>query len=469
MVFEGFLTGLANALGIPIGAKFRKGNYTNGSGSDSTRIDFNEEDLNDSLIRGFIDSLIDIAADDVCVGDEPMFYSAEKRGKKSDKKSRQLICDAFNKIAHWVAFDILKSGVSIYTYYLTDDDVLTFFPYVRKVRLYLRPDYSIMVVDDEKDEEVVNCLAFVYYDKSTLVQVDETEQSSSHLELPSFQIMPAGIMTKNAMQSIQDLAKCEKSIQDLRSSTSRVIRFASVEVGLNKGDQQQDMIDDISEGLNANSTDLVSSTEFDDQIPVFPTRKGLGKPEYEEHLPSADLSQLSDLDYFLSKVFLTMRFPKSYADFSQNLSQTAVSMIRGDIRYAKLLKRGRAVIEQSMQMWTAGFPALKNDGVVYMLTQIPSSEDDDLIATMQGYTDFAKDATSFVLEADNKQEAEARLQSLKQLYGISTNAEGIERWTESIQTIITEKYSEQNQQAEGEEDFSTEDGGTPDFTEDFNE
>lgn len=446
---------LANALGIPLGAKFRKGYYTNDKSSSDN--DFNENELDETRIKGFIDSIIDIAKDDVCVGDEPMFFSATKRGNKEDKAKRALISDAFNQIAPWVAFDLLKTGVSVYTYALSDDNKLHFLPFLGKVRLYLKPDYSIMVVDDEKDEEIVNCLAFVYYDKGSLIAVENNEFNLTVEDIPPYQIQPSGIMTKNAMQAVRDLEKCDKNIADLRTSTSRVIRFASVEVGLNKGDQQQDFIDQISEGLNANSSDMVSSTEFDDQIPVFPTRKGLGKPEYEEHLPQANMADLADLDYDLSKLFLAMRFPKSYADFTQNLNQTAVSMIRGDIRYSKLLKRVQGVIEKTVNKFASQFPALVRDGVKYELTQVPSSEDDDLVATLQANTDFAKTATDYVLEAEGKAEAQARLQSLKELFDISTNSEGVEKWMMSIEELIKAKYKDIPD--EGEEFIEGEDEG----------
>ena len=65
----------------------------------------------------------------------------------------------------------------------------------------------------------------------------------------------------------------------------RYIRFATVEVGVNKGDQQAELVEDISEGLNANSQDLQTATVFDDQIQVFPTRKGLGSPEVKRISP----------------------------------------------------------------------------------------------------------------------------------------------------------------------------------------
>ena len=101
-----------------------------------------------------------------------------------------------------------------------------------------------------------------------------------------------GLQVKNSQQAIEDLSNTELAIQRLRNQM-RYVRFASVEVGLNKGDNQQEVVDDISEGLNANSEDLYTTGMYDDNIPVFPTRKGIGTPTLSEYAPTADMGALT--------------------------------------------------------------------------------------------------------------------------------------------------------------------------------
>lgn len=444
MVFEGFLVNLANSLGIPLGAKMRKG-YLNNS---NTQEDELQNLLDDSPIKDFINSIIDITKDDVCIGESPLFYQSQRKRLSSFLKQRcQSLCDSFNDIIEWVAIDLLKVGVSVYTYSVKNDKAI-FRPLLKQVQLYLREDNTIQVVEAESHTEIENVIVFVYYEKSSLEELteDDKDVDSSYLR-----ISPVGIQTKNLLQGALDLQRCENSIARLREQTSKVIRFASVEVGVNSGDKQQAIVDDISEGLNANSEDLVSSPEFDDQIPVFPTRKGLGKPEYEEHYSSADLDKLSDLDYNLSKVFLAMRFPKSYADFSQNLTPTAVSMIRGDIRYAKLLLAVRTNIERTINDFASGIKEIEEAGVKFKLTQVPSSEDDDLIGVLSSYTDFADSALESITAAESEEEALSRLEALRVLYSISTNAEGVEKWAEAVTKVIKSKFKQES--SEGIEDL----------------
>ena len=55
------------------------------------------------------------------------------------------------------------------------------------------------------------------------------------------------------------------------------------------------MVDTISSAINANSTSLVRGTsyqEFDDNIPVLPNRKGLGKAEIVSDIPSQQTYQI---------------------------------------------------------------------------------------------------------------------------------------------------------------------------------
>lgn len=450
MIFEGFLLNLANTLGIPLGARRRKASITNNGG-------YQESDLNidDSPCKDLINSIIDIAKDDVCVGRAPFFYQSEKKRINAALKDRcQVLCDALNKIAPWVATDLLKVGVSSYKYKVLENKKIVFKPLLQECHYILEEDNTVSVFDENGDK-VENVLVFIYYDKSNLVLLEEGDNEGK------VQIVPVGIQTKNLKQALDNLAQTEKNIARLRADTSRVVRFAAVEVGLNKGNQQQSIVDDISEGINANSMDLNDSTEFDDQIPVFPTRKGLGKPEYEEHFSQVNMGDLPDLDYNLSKVTLAMRFPKSYADFSEHLSQSAVSMIRGDIRYAKLLTTCRSLMEETVDEWVKPIKEIQDAKVTFKLTQVPSSEDDDVVQVLAGYTDFASSAWDYIAQAESKEEAEKLLVTLKTLYANSTNQEGVAKYCEALYEAIQAKYDNGGEVGEGGDDGFSDDIGGP--------
>jgi len=223
----------------------------------------------------------------------------------------------------------------------------------------------------------------------------------------------------------------------------KIVRFATVEIGIAKSDRQTEIVDDVSDGINANSQDLLDDAEFDDQLSVFPTVKGVGAPAMVTDAPDFDLGSLSDLDYNLSKAFMALRFPKTYADFTTNLSPTAVSLIRGDIRYNKHITKCQTIIENTINDWLKDIPTLKEKGIKFYLTSLPSPESDEVVNSLHTFTDFSVAALSYILDtAKNKQDAEARLKSLTNLFAQETNIKTVEKWASSIQVVINATYAE---------------------------
>lgn len=448
MIFEGFLISLANTLGIPIGARIRKVNPETSKSLQAVNI------LDDPNIKDFINTIVDITKDDVCVGNAPMYFtSPRKRVSKQVRLTCDKVCKAFNKVASWVATDLLKVGVSVYIPKVKDDGRIVFTPFIEEFSVYLSPDMEVVVIDKDNNE-LQDALVFLYYDKEMLELVQDDSEDDRYKGY--FRVNTAGIQTKNLTKAALDLIKCEAAISRLRAQTSRVIRFASVEVGLSKGDTQQQVVDDISEGLNANSSDLVATEDFDDQIPVYPTRKGLGKPEYEEHYSQADLKQLADLDYYLSKVFMAMRFPKSYADFTQSLSQTAVSMVRGDARYEKLVTTVRSIIQETFNDYMSSIKEVEEAEIVFKLIKLPGADDEDTTTVLSSYTDLAQAVEGYLSVAESKEEMIERLNSLRVLFASSVNDEFLERWYDTMLLVIEAKFAqpETDAQPQDEEGFN---------------
>jgi len=426
---------LAETLGIPLGATRRPA-----KGSSNQSLDGSDATTND-----LVNSVIDITRDDICIGETPLFYKINR--KRVGAKLRQRLDDfteELNSIMSWVAADILKVGYSVYTYEVFKDKddsnpKTVFTPVLDDLNFYLSPKKEI-IVTDSNGTRLENVLVFLYYEKSNLEKCSE----ESDMKIAQMKINPVGLQLKNAKSAVNDLRMTELAIQRWRVQSSKILRFATVEVGVNKGDQNQDIIDDISEGLNANPIDLQQTTSFDDQIPVFPIRKNLGKPEISESALSVNIGELTDLDHNLSKLFLALRFPKTYADFSTALSTTAASMIRGDIRYSKLVSKGRSIIETTLNRFVKGIPALRDLGLIYYLTALPTPEDDDVVDSLQGFTDFSISAIDYILAAGSKDEAKSRLDTLTSLYSQSTNIKAIEKWLRSVMAVIEYRYQDED-------------------------
>ena len=423
MFAEGFILSLANTLGIPIGAKLRKASPSR----DTTNYIKELPDL--------IKAIVSITRDDVCMGENPLFY---KSSRKRLGKNLIEVCDAitstFNKQVSNIAWDILVKGYSTFLYRI-EDGKLQLIPYLDDCIFYL--DFQGNVITADADgKEIHNALTFITYEKSDLTKPDNFDK------VPLLIINPQGLQLRNSSEAIQDLVKAENAIKRLRAQT-RYIRFATVDVGINQGDQQQSVVDDIAEGLNANSQDLQNTDSFDDQIPVFPTRKSIGRPELHESIPSVDVGKLTDLDYYLSKVFLTTRFPKTYLDFSTNLTPAAVTLIRGDLRYAKIVQKCQAVITARINELFESQPALKKAGIVWDIIKTPTSEDADVVATLQGTNQFIQDIFNQIeSSSSDRATAVAVANVMFETYRTSTSLKFVEVMYNRVMDYINEKYAE---------------------------
>lgn len=433
-----FLIGLASTLGIPLGSKRRSADGK----SEESSIETND----------FINSIIDITRDDVCIGETPLFFkSSFRRLPKNFKDKVEELLKELNTIVSWVALDVLKTGTSIYHIELSEEGKVKFIPFLGEHDVYLTKDKEIIVVSNGKTVEDV--LVFLFYEKDML----EIAKLKEHPDI-LFKVKTVGLQLKNAKASLTDLQGTERFIARARAMM-RIVRYATVEVGISKSDRQQEIVDDVSEGLNSNSMDMPQDPHFDDQIPVFPMSKGVGAPKVETDTPNFDLGQLSDLDYNLSKLFLSMRFPKTYADFSQNLSPTAVSLIRGDIRYSKLIGKARSIIENTINSWVSTVPSLKEKNIQFHLTALPTPEADDVTTTLQSFADFTSNAMQFIIDGSTTADAAyAKLKALTSLFAEQTNIKSVERWSDSIKEVIVASFGLGAALPEGEE------GASPDLT-----
>ena len=230
MIGQAFIINLANTLGIPLGAKYLKGSRTNKSQESGSFIE-------DSRVRELLNTVIDITKDDVCVGETPLFYKTKKKrfGKDLREKVDNLTAE-LNRIISGAAVGILKKGYAVYTYtvYQEDSRFIILRPVVKPVEIFL--DYKNDVkVYNEEGVLIENVLAFLFYEEDDLQEVEDTETSKG-----MFKVNPKGLQTKNAKQAMEDLSATERAIQKLRGQM-RYIRFATVEVGLNQGDKNQEM------------------------------------------------------------------------------------------------------------------------------------------------------------------------------------------------------------------------------------
>lgn len=216
----GFLLNLANTLGIPLGAKRKV--VSNPLTSNKSK----KEDPPSQLAV-----IAEITRDDICLTDKPFFYNSSRlRLGKILKSKLDVLTMCLNKIVRSVAFDLLVDGYSVYKLCEKNNEYY-FEPLLGDLDFYL-VDNKVLAVKNNK--VLGDLLIFINYEKRDLEEATLNE----NLVL---KIIPKGFQSRYTKDLIDKLKAAEDSVSRLRAQT-RYIRFATVEVGINKGDQQQDVM-----------------------------------------------------------------------------------------------------------------------------------------------------------------------------------------------------------------------------------
>lgn len=461
--FQGFLLNIMSFLGIPPGTRVRK--------ADSNKdTDWAAKALSS---HDFINTIVDITADDVCIGGCPVYIDGLEELKSPLYSAKlSLLSDAINDIIKWASVDTLKQGVSVYKLVIKKDGTPRLIPLNDSFEFYMNSEGDVVV--ELNGEVKKDLLVFLNYSKESLISLTE---SSTDSKLKGkgylYKIEPEPVQLKHVRSVATDLYMVERAMYRYRVQLSRIVRFAEVEVGLSQGDNEDSCADNASAAVNANSMSLgmTSTTEamdFDDNLPVVPTRKGVGSIEVKSDIPDFSmLKDMPDLEYTINRLFLALRFPKTYSDFNEALNQTAVSLIRGDIRYTRLTDSDRDLLQNTLNTWVFGDKRgdQKLD-LSFKLTTIPSTEDDDVIESLQKYSEFTKESFAFIDEATSESDATIRLKSILILLGDSANLKSIQSWYTQMLEYVSEKFSESEKSDESgseSDEFSSDSGDLEDI------
>lgn len=434
--FEGLSLMLLNFLRIPPGAAVRKSYGAKGN--------LNESEI--ALSDDIINSMVDITVDDVCIGNSPFYLKYDDSIDQKKLEGFEVIQEQLNNIAKWAAKDLLKRGVSVYDVSrYKENGKFVILPHLDEVQVFLNKYGETVITDMEGNilpqEET---LAFVNFDKESMTPIDDSVTLKEDEDTECvISVRPVPIQLKNISSVSRDLFLTKKSILRYRAQLSRIVRFVSVDVGVSQGNKQQEVVDTISEAINADSNSLMQTTDqlssYDDNIPVLPSRKGAGKPELVTDIPNANLSELVDLDHLQGDLALVMRFPKTYADFSQTLGDTAASTIRGDIRYSRLVDYARSKIEDTVNdfMLLCVPEDVEKYHITYKLTQYPQPEDEDVIDAISSYKDFLSETVELVLEHSNtKYLADQKIKMLEDLLGDAANIASIQAFIQDLKETV---------------------------------
>jgi len=425
MLLESFSQTILRWLRIPPGTSLRKADGPSTSSSIG-KIDENE----------YVEAILDITVDDVCVGEEPLSINFDSTTPEVTQKKLKGINDEFNSIVKWVARDLASEGVSVYDVTVSKKNKLIVIPFLEDVEYFLTKEKRVVAyaVGSKDESQLTNKLIFINFDKKSLQPVEDKRSSDI-----IFKIVPAPMQLRNVERTVSGLVSAEDSLARYRIQLGRLARWVNVDVGASQGDTQKDVVDTISSSINANSSSLMNGNlyqEFDDNLPVLPHRRGLGKAEIVSDVPSANISDIVDLDYWKTKLALLMRFPATYLDFSKSLDTTAVSLLRGDLRYSKKCTSIRTKITSTLNEYISS-SKFNRYHPVFSLTQLPSSEDDDVIAALQSYVELSKDVEEFINGAEDTKGLKLhKLKLLQDLFATSVSSPSIQSWFEEFRKYI---------------------------------
>lgn len=438
---EGFFSSIKNALGIPIGVSCRK-SYGLTSDKQATQ---------DNAIfdNPYAEVICDITADDICRGEEPVSYAFElPEGEEELPDDVFAILESFkkelNSVTKWISKDLQVNGVSVYNVTIdTEEKAIYLLPNLDELTFYLTKDKRIIAYNlaDDKKKNLEDVIIFINYEKNSLTKVEENNKDLA--EDIMFEVRPTPMQFKNTQGTLDSLNLVENALKRYRAQLSRIVRFATVDVGLSNGDTQKDVVEAISAAINADSMNLSSTTneEYNDNIPVIPTRNGKGEPHITMETPQGDIKEIADLKYYLDKLNLLTRFPATYMDFTQALGSTAVSLIRSDLRYAKLCNSVRTLIEKTINDFVAQTKSLTKYSVVFSLVQLPTSEDDDVLQAMSNYSDLANSIYEFVMGDNDEEPIDLKIQRLNMIQGLfnaSVKSPVLQKWFDDFSEFIEE-------------------------------
>lgn len=428
MLFESFTMMLRGILRVPPGASVRKMSGPTTSSAFQNSVEDND----------YISTIVSITVDDICVGDSPLSISYKDTTPDITQLKLKDITTEFNTVVKDIARDLCLYGVSVYDVSVSKKNKLVVLPYIEPLTFYLTKDKEVVCYTQDSNKSLTGKLIFINYTKSSLSAIEDKKMSSNLV----FKISPRPMQLANAEGAIEGLTNAEDSLKRYRMQIARLVRFVNVDIGKAQGDMQKDVIDTISSAINANSVSLAQGapfSEFDDNIPILPNRSGLGKAELVSDVPSADIKQLADVDYWLKKLTLSMRFPATYMDFSQNLDSSAVSLIRSDIRYNKLCKAVQSKIVTTLNKYIQSSTFNEYEPAFY-LTQLPSSEDDDVVSALDNYVELTSKVEDYVQGSDDSKELKLhRLQLLHDLFSVSTTSPALQAWFEDFREFISKQ------------------------------
>ena len=454
----------------------------------------NEEMSHDSVVG----SAIDIMADDACQVDE-------KRGtivsvNSDDENLKRFLQDFLennvnieDRIWEW-AFEVIKHGdfklrrrvygvkkkvysdvesensketitKNVYYENVINPYKVTRIEYMGKVLGFSDADFDESKTTFENADEFVHFMSPKSSKREKVKIRVKSEDGESIEDLTCYKVYGTSIID-NARYMYRIVNLLDNMLIMSRVARSTQYNLVKVEVGNASPSKTQSMINDVRRRLEG-STRMKKNTGMrtdPSPIPVnsnvyIPTREGKGDITIESVNESVDVRSITDIDYFRDKEFATLKVPKQYVGFDEQMpgSLGNSSLVKLDTRYARTVKRIQTILRYGIEDLCNNYLRFRDrnedcgkfDIYLRPLSTAETSERiEEHITSMQVF-----DSVNGLLETYGEYIDKAKLfKSLCGLVNIQPSEIASEKYSEILKKMETGEYKESDYKGSSEED-----------------
>lgn len=143
-----------------------------------------------------------------------------------------------------------------------------------------------------------------------------------------------------------------------RIARSSQFNLVKVEVGDASPSMTQQILMDVRRRLEGSTRMQKGKGMRTDPSPIpvssnvyIPVRQGKGDIQVESQGDNVDVRHITDIDYFKNKEFATLRTPKAFLGFEDEMPGTMgnASLLRMDIRYARTIQRVQNILRNGIE------------------------------------------------------------------------------------------------------------------------
>jgi hypothetical protein len=334
----------------------------------------NEEMARDSVVG----SAMEIIADDACQVDEKtkLIVSIES----DDEKLRVFLQDFLennvnveDRIWEWV-FEVVKHGdfkLRRREYYIGDPNSgvkNVYYENVTQPYKVTRVEYMGKILgyrDEDFDENKVSFESpdtFVHFMSSKLskrekVKLKVRNGDGAVEDVTCYKVVGTSIVD-NARYIFRIVNLLDNMLVLSRVARSTQYNLVKVEVGNASPAKTQQILSDVRRRIEGSTKLKKNSGMKTDPSPIpvnsnvyIPTRDGKGDITIDSVNENVDVRSITDIDYFRDKEFATLKVPKQYVGFDEQMpgSLGNSSLAKLDIRYARSVQRVQTIVRYGIE------------------------------------------------------------------------------------------------------------------------